>query len=72
MNYLTRSMTADALKGPRESDPGYARHLAAQLRLAVHQRGNHWTVERYGKPIHSSPDVRGVVGFLRGLLDRGD
>lgn len=57
------------MRGPREDDVGFARHLAAQLRLAVHKRGNHWTVERNGKPIHSSPDVRGVVTFLHGLLD---
>ena len=70
MNYMTRAMTAGALKGPREDDVGYARHLAAQARLAVHKRSNHWTVEKCGKPIHSTDTVRGVVTFLRSLLEQ--
>ena len=70
MNYLTRALQAGPMRGPRESDPGYARHLAAQLRLAVHKRSNHWTVEKCGKPIHSTDTVRGVVTFLRSLLEQ--
>ena len=70
MNYLTRSMTAGATLGPREDDIGFARDLAAQARVAVHKRGSQWTVERKGKAIHATDSVRGVVTFLRGLLEQ--
>ena len=58
------------MRGPREDDPGYARDLAVQARVAVHKRGSQWTVERKGKAIHATDSVRGVVTFLRDLLEQ--
>lgn len=68
MNYLTRAMIPSTHLGPREDDPGYAKHLAAQLRVAVHKRGDRWIIEKRGKTIYSTDSVRDTVRRLREML----
>lgn len=68
MNYLTKVMLPSATLGPREDDVGYARHLAAQARVAVHKRGDRWIIEKRGKAIYSTDSVRDTVRRLRELL----
>ena len=53
----------------REDDPGFAYSLAQKARVAVFQQDDGWVVQRSGRVIHSSGTVRGIVSYLRGLLD---